>query len=196
MPRTSGLLLTPVLSPQMGPNPGALAIQAEKLPPYLWYESGVLWAGQSPAQVFPLGFDSHDAFKDCMRGNVVHPAFPQMAGPFATSFLVASFKYNGGPSCILAVTPSMAENVLYFCRQNGIKQPAIHGAWSAESSAVPSSGAGYLPYPASLFISVPVQSPSGKKTVSPKYIICCQWNVQATSLFNCIFGGPNNRGEI
>jgi hypothetical protein len=193
MPRTSGLLLTPVLSPQMGPNPGALAIQAEKLPPYLWYESGVLWAGQSPAQVFPLGFDSHDAFKDCMRGNVVHPAFPQMAGPFATSFLVASFKYNGGSSCLLAVTPSMAGNAFYFCRQNGIQEPPRSGPFGGES---PTTGVGYLPYPASLFSSVPVQSPSGKKTVSPKYIICCPRNVQATSLFTCIFLGPNNRGEI
>jgi hypothetical protein len=192
MPRTTGLLHAAVFD-------GGLATSVSdawqpKLPPYLWYEAGVLWAGQNAGQICPVGFDSQTAFKHCMQGNVLNPSFPQMAGPYAASFLVTTLKRGGMKYCLVAGGASMTGSTMAFCWQNGIKAPTP-AFTSAIGTGVTASAYGPV-YPAPLFTSVVAQSPDGSKTVSPKFILCSPAQASLALLGTCLFLAPDNLKEL
>jgi hypothetical protein len=168
------------------------APHGEQLPPYLWYESGVLWAGPSSSQVTPVGFDGHTAFKQCMLGNVLSASFPRMGGPYAGSFLVATMKRpDSRKYCLVAGSPGMTGLTKQFCQWNGIL-PA--GKISPEGKYESPANPKYGPvYPATLFGSVSAQSPSGAKTVSPQFILCSPRQTSTPTLETSLFEPPRNK---
>ncbi len=192
MPLTTGLMMAnkPVMlnAPAIMSPSATPLLQMPKLPPYLWYEAGVLWAGQGPAaKLLPIGFDRQTAFKNCMLANVNNPSFPTMHGAYAASFQVASFTFNG-QSCLVAVALNMTSLIWAFCNQNGIKQTSNGGGCT---TAMTNGGATpYSPvYPASLLTSVSAQSPGGQATVNPQFILCTgtQASQPPDSLGGCLF---------
>jgi hypothetical protein len=196
MPRVTGLLHEAVLTSGFAGSMSA-ATQPATLPPYLWYESWVLWAGGDSARICPVGFDRHTAFRHRMLGNVLNPSFPQMAGPYAASFLVATFRFDDVKYCLVAGSRDMTGSTEVFCESNGIKVPPppnFMSAGSAVRQGVPPSWGPV--YPAPLLFSVRARTPYGRKTVSPKFILSTPVHSSLALLRTSMFLAPNERGEL
>jgi len=198
-------------TPQMQMMPQAVTSMPQRpaVAPFLWYEAGVLWAGQGPAaKLLPIGFDNQAAFQNCMLANVSNPSFPTLHGAYAASFQVTNFAYSGGQYCLVAVAPSMASYIQTFCGQNGIRaitSSAGSGYCSPVSQSTnvaallgPPVGP-YTPvYPASLLNSVSALSPGGQATVTPQFILCTGSPAgQPATLAGCMFTfSPSSQGLL